>query len=526
MKNYLTIVLLGFVCCILSAQVGKDVEAVFRRAAAGAPLRAVFIGGSITQDGKGWIGEWLEKTFPESPVVVHNVGMSATGSSLGVFRLHRDVIARQPDLVFLEFAVNDGGMKDEPAIRFLESIVVRLKSLRNPPAVVFLETAAKNKSNRARHHAVAEHYGLLEIDLQVALDSHLSKNRIPWERLMGDSVHPNRKGHAFYGEVIAGKLAPFAERARRSPDPRASVSVKLPEPMSAKPLLLDADMQTFPDGKGWTKTFSVGHWWDMFLQGTVRSSGKGAEMHIPFRGTVVGVMFAMSPKYGKFLASVDGGFPKEVRTNTRYGYSMVLLADHLTPGEHMLSILVPEGEKEVHLAYLLTAGGSEQGGNPLPGKKFTSRLVTEVLPAKVWELSGPYGTEHICVDGPTPALNTVYPPEPGSGKSGAVWKKLSGEEEFVDLFRRTGQKNRGVNYVRTTIHCETERHVTLGVTLDYFGKVWLNGKLLKVFDSMHGGVREPVMIPVVLKKGENELLLKVHAGSAGNEFSASLNTLK
>ena len=116
--------------------------------------------------------------------------------------------------------------------------------------------------------------------------------------------------------------------------------------------------------------------------------------------------------------------------------------------------------------------------------------------------------------------------EPGSGKSGAVWKKLSGEEEFVDLFRRTGQKNRGVNYVRTTIHCETERHVTLGVTLDYFGKVWLNGKLLKVFDSMHGGVREPVMIPVVLKKGENELLLKVHAGSAGNEFSASLNTLK
>ena len=64
------------------------------------------------------------------------------------------------------------------------------------------------------------------------------------------------------------------------------------------------------------------------------------------------------------------------------------------------------------------------------------------------------------------------------------------------------------------------------MTLDYFGKIWLNGKLLKVFDSMHGGVREPVMIPVVLKKGENELLLKVHAGSAGNEFSASLNTLK
>ena len=64
------------------------------------------------------------------------------------------------------------------------------------------------------------------------------------------------------------------------------------------------------------------------------------------------------------------------------------------------------------------------------------------------------------------------------------------------------------------------------MTLDYFGKIWLNGKLLKVYDSMHVGVREPMMIPIELKKGENELLLKVHAGSAGNEFSASLNSLK
>ena len=526
MKRVLAIILLSFVCSILFARTGEDVEAAFRRAAAGAPLRAVFIGGSITQDGKGWIGDWLEKTFPESPVVVHNVGMSATGSSLGVFRLQRDVIAHQPDSVFLEFAVNDGGMSDESTIRFLESIVVRLKSLRNPPAVVFLGTAAKNKSNRARHHAVAKHYDLLEIDLQVALDSHLSKNRIPWESLMGDAVHPNRKGHAFYGEVIAGKLAPYAERARKSPDLRASAPVKLPKPLSTKPLLLDADMQVFPLMKGWTKAFSVGYWWDMFLQGTVRSSRKGAVMYLPFRGTVVGVMFAMSPKYGKFLASVDDVFPKVIRTNTRHGYSAMILADHLAPGEHMLTIQVPEGENEVHLAYLLTAGGSEPGGNPVPGKKFTSTLVTEVLPAKAWEISGPYGTEHLCVDGPTPALNTVYPPEPGSVKTEVVWKKLSGEEEFVDLCKRTGLKNRGVNYVRAMIRCETERRVFLGVTLDYFGKVWLNGRLLKVYDSMHGGVREPMMIPVVLKKGENELLLKVHAGSAGNEFSATLNTLK
>lgn len=526
MKHFLTLFVLAYVCCALFARTGDDVEAAFRRAAAGGPLRAVFIGGSITQAGNGWITGWLEKTFPDSPVIVHNAGMSATGSSLAVFRLNRDVIAHQPDIVFLEFAVNDGGMSDERTIRCLESIVVRLKSLKNPPAIVFIETAAKNKSKRTRHHAAAKHYDLFEIDLQTVLDEHLAKNKIPWEKLMGDSVHPNQEGHAFYGRVIAGKLAPFAEQAKKNPALRASVPVRLPKPLSAKPLLQDADMQTIPLMKGWSKTSAVGHWWDMFLLGTVRSGKKGAAMHLPFRGTVVGIMYAMSPKYGTFYASVDGGLPKEVKTNTRYGYSAPILADDLEPGEHMLSIIVPEGENEVHLAYLLTAGDQGLSGNLTPKKRFTSKVVSKPLPAEVWEMSGPYGAEHICIDGPTPALNAVYPPEPGSGKADAVWKKLSGRENIVDLFKRTGLKNRGVTYVRTTIRSEKERQVYLGLTLDYFGKVWLNGKLLKTYDSSHGGVRELMLIPVKLKKGGNELLLKVHAGSAGNEYSASLNTIE
>jgi len=41
-----------------------------------------------------------------------------------------------------------------------------LKTLSNPPAIVFIETAAHNKSKRYRHAKIAEHYGLLNIDLQ------------------------------------------------------------------------------------------------------------------------------------------------------------------------------------------------------------------------------------------------------------------------------------------------------------------------------------------------------------------------
>ncbi|MFZ4779796.1 MAG: lysophospholipase, partial [Terrimicrobiaceae bacterium] len=69
-----------------SPETGRDLRAVFARAAQGAPLTYVAFGGSITQSGDGWIGSWLRETFPKSCVSVVNSGLSATGSDLGIFR--------------------------------------------------------------------------------------------------------------------------------------------------------------------------------------------------------------------------------------------------------------------------------------------------------------------------------------------------------------------------------------------------------------------------------------------------------
>ena len=81
---------------------GHDLVEVFARARVGEPLRAVAIGGSITQAGEGWIGGWLRDQFPCNAVTMYNAGMSATGSDLAVFRLERDVISCQPDFSVLQ----------------------------------------------------------------------------------------------------------------------------------------------------------------------------------------------------------------------------------------------------------------------------------------------------------------------------------------------------------------------------------------------------------------------------------------
>ena len=52
-----------------------------------------------------------------------NAAIGGTGSDLGVFRLGHDVLQHEPDLVFVEFAVNDGGAPPERIWQAMEGIV-------------------------------------------------------------------------------------------------------------------------------------------------------------------------------------------------------------------------------------------------------------------------------------------------------------------------------------------------------------------------------------------------------------------
>ena len=60
------------------------------------------------------------RALVEHPLVER---IAFTGSDLGVFRVQQDVLSKQPDLLFVEFAVNDGGAAPEQIIRCMEGIV-------------------------------------------------------------------------------------------------------------------------------------------------------------------------------------------------------------------------------------------------------------------------------------------------------------------------------------------------------------------------------------------------------------------
>ena len=366
-------------------RVGDDVVAALARAARGEPLRYVAIGGSITQEsGSGWIGDWLSTQFPESAVSVVNSGMSATGSVLGIFRIERDILAYQPDLVAIEFCVNDDGQPDEQVIRCMETLVVRLKSLPDPPAIIILESATRHGVKLERHRRVARHYGLLEVDWQAALDEHLHPGKLPlpvgmdrgdgadWEILFRDNVHPNGEGQAFYARVMKDTLRPLVEEARRLAERPGSVFVRtaapLPPPLSEKPLLLDARLVPLQglSAPGWRSEQPSSTWWTRFFQGVLAADKPGMSLRIPVRGTAFGLLYVMDKRFGTFHAAVDGGESRHVQANTRDGYSSVILGMDLPAREHILTISLPAGSETdpdlngpVKLGYLLVAGGND-----------------------------------------------------------------------------------------------------------------------------------------------------------------------
>src|SRR6478672_2832180 len=73
-------------------------------------LTIAFIGGSITEAKDGWRDQtmdWFQKHYPQQNIKQINAGIGGTGSSLGVYRINEQVLQNNPDLVFIEFAVND-----------------------------------------------------------------------------------------------------------------------------------------------------------------------------------------------------------------------------------------------------------------------------------------------------------------------------------------------------------------------------------------------------------------------------------
>lgn len=109
-------------------------------------INMVTLGGSITR-GAGWSGMLADYFSAQTGTTFNliNSGIGGTGSELAAARLEKDVIEKQPDIVFLDHAVNDTSYKLLKHSQFMktatnvEYIIRKLMTMENPPLIYMVD---------------------------------------------------------------------------------------------------------------------------------------------------------------------------------------------------------------------------------------------------------------------------------------------------------------------------------------------------------------------------------------------------
>jgi lysophospholipase L1-like esterase len=177
----------------------------------GAPVTIAVIGGSITVGGgasssnRGYaslLQDWWNGTFPASTATLVNAGIGGTRSDYGSLRARRDVLSYNPDLVVVEFAVNDGTVTQFGDT--YEGLVRQLLDAPSQPAVILLFEMTYNdplvKSRRTRQDwqsVIGTNYNLPMISFFDAIVPEMTDGTIPKELITSDLTHPTDLGHAY-----------------------------------------------------------------------------------------------------------------------------------------------------------------------------------------------------------------------------------------------------------------------------------------------------------------------------------------
>ncbi len=187
------------------------VAKVIKKLQAGEEVTIAYLGGSITQ-GTGADNEncyaalttkWIESQYPDAKVNYVNAGIGATGSYIGVHRCDAQVLSHDPDLVFIDFSVNDESQNNAINKLTYEGLIRKIwKHSSNPGIICIAMTQDNGTSVQDCHGEVTEKYSVPFVSYHDAMLNFLNTNDVQWSDISGDNIHPNMSGHAILSAML------------------------------------------------------------------------------------------------------------------------------------------------------------------------------------------------------------------------------------------------------------------------------------------------------------------------------------
>jgi hypothetical protein len=181
---------------------------VMTKAQRGEKIVIAGLGGSITQgdkarDEKRYIAQvydWWNNKYP-GQITLINAGVGATGLGLGTLRIENDLLKENPDLVMVDFAVNDLGVPARQET--LEGVVRKILNRPNNPAVILAYFVVKSgNTTQADFEPIAEHYHIAQVSYGDRLKQLVAAGAISLDDVFADDTHPNDLGHTYAAQFI------------------------------------------------------------------------------------------------------------------------------------------------------------------------------------------------------------------------------------------------------------------------------------------------------------------------------------
>ncbi len=203
---------------------------VMKRALSGKELRIAFLGGSITAGAASTTAEscyaylvysWWKEKFPTAKIDYINAGVGATTSKFGVARVKEEVLSQKPDVVFVEFSVNDSN--DNCFQETFEGLIRTILLDQTEPAVFMFNNVFYDDGRNAQrvHNEIGVYYELPIVSMKESLFEEIRKGNLKSSEISSDHLHPNDYGH----QLVAGVIVHLLEQIYRIAKEETSIRV-------------------------------------------------------------------------------------------------------------------------------------------------------------------------------------------------------------------------------------------------------------------------------------------------------------
>jgi lysophospholipase L1-like esterase len=282
-----------------------------------------YFGGSITRADNQYrvqSAKFIQSMFPGVKITGINAGVSGTGTDLGAWRLQNQVLRYNPDLVFVEFAVNGAFAEG------MEGIILQIRRYNSNIDICLIYTITDGlgkiyTEGRVPEHIakldqLAEHYAIpsIHLGMEAALlekqgkllwrgDPEVMKDKIVFSF---DGVHPLEAGRNLYAGAIARAM--FQLKENKKPKVHYLPKSLLPDNWEDAKMLDPFQIASFngdwekinPSGIDYLNQFAG---WFPYL---LKAEKPGASFSFCFEGTMFGIFDIGGPEVGQLEIELDG----------------------------------------------------------------------------------------------------------------------------------------------------------------------------------------------------------------------------